>query len=62
LESSERQTRQSISQTFQHWKADADLAGLRDQPALSKLPNDEQEACRALWAHVDHLLKKPRDG
>jgi hypothetical protein len=42
---------------LQHWKADADLAGLRD-PAT--LPEDEQKACRALWAEVDALLAKVR--
>jgi len=52
------QARQSIPQTLQHWKADADLAGLRDQAALAKLPADEQKACRAVWAEVDALLAK----
>ena len=58
---------QAISQTFQHWKADTDLAGLRDPDALARLPADEQKACRALWAEVDALLAKvqgtnPRSG
>ena len=51
----------SIAQTLQHWKADPDLAGLRDPAALAKLPEDEQNACRALWAEVDALLTKARD-
>jgi hypothetical protein len=38
-----------------------DLAGLRDEVALAKLPVDEQKACRALWAEVDALLKKAQD-
>jgi hypothetical protein len=37
------------------------LAGLRDEAALAKLPEDEQEACRALWAEVDALLTKARE-
>jgi hypothetical protein len=49
------------SQTLQHWKAVPDLAGLRDETALAKLPEDEQRACRALWAEVEALLKKARD-
>ncbi len=61
LESGPPQARQSISETLQHWKADRDLAGLRDPAALGKLPEDEQKACRALWAEVDALLKKARD-
>ena len=48
----------AISKTLQLWKADTDLAGLRVESALSKLPDDEQKACRALWAEVDALLAK----
>ena len=51
---------QAITQTLQQWKADTDLAGLRDAPALAKLPDDEQKACRALWSEVDSLLAKSR--
>jgi len=52
------QVRQSIQQALQHWKVDTDLAGLRDAAALAKLPENEQKACRALWAEVDALLAK----
>jgi serine/threonine-protein kinase len=61
LESRPPQSRASIDQTLQRWKADADLAGLRDPAALGKLPEYEQKACRALWVEVDALLKKARD-
>jgi tetratricopeptide (TPR) repeat protein len=61
LASGPSQVRQSISQTLQHWKADSDLAGLREEAALAKLPDDGRTACRALWAEVDALLKKARD-
>jgi len=44
--------------TLQHWKADPDLAGIRDGSALAKLPEDERKTCRALWAEVEVLLKK----
>jgi tetratricopeptide (TPR) repeat protein len=54
------QARQSVAQTLQHWKADLDLAGMRDPAALAKLPEAEQNACRALWAEVDALLAKAR--
>jgi serine/threonine-protein kinase len=50
------QARQSIPATLQHWKADPDLAGLRDPNALKQLAEAEQSACRALWAEVDALL------
>jgi eukaryotic-like serine/threonine-protein kinase len=55
---SQSQIRDRAPQILQHWKADADLGGLRDEPELAKLPADEQKACRALWAEVDALLAK----
>jgi tetratricopeptide (TPR) repeat protein len=51
-----------VSQQLQHWKADTDLAGIRDETAIKALPDGEQEACRALWAEVDALLAKARAG
>jgi tetratricopeptide (TPR) repeat protein len=51
-----------VSQTLQHWKADTDLAGIRDETAIKALPDDEQKACRALWSEVDALLAKARAG
>jgi serine/threonine-protein kinase len=56
------QVQQSIPKTLQHWKADPDLAALRDPAALTKLPADERKACRALWAEVAALLAKARGG
>jgi len=61
LEKAPPAARQSISQTLQHWKADSDLAGLRDAALLAKLPEAEQKVCRAFWAEVDALLKKAGD-
>jgi serine/threonine-protein kinase len=60
LASGPPQARQHVAQTLQHWKADPDLAGLREPAALAKLPEAEQNACRALWAEVDALLAKAR--
>ena len=62
LESGPPQARPFIAQTLQHWKADPDLAGLRDPAALAELPEDEQKACRALWADVDALLARVQGG
>ena len=47
-----------VVETLRHWQDDRDLAGLRDEPALKRLPQEEQKAYRALWAEVDGLLKK----
>jgi hypothetical protein len=47
-----------VVQALRHWKEDPDLAGLRDEAALKALPEDEQKACRPLWADVYNLLEK----
>jgi Flp pilus assembly protein TadD len=47
-----------VGQRLQHWKADSDLAGIRDETTFKALPDDERKACRALWAEVDELLAK----
>jgi len=47
-----------VAKTLQHWKADADLAGVLDADALAKLPEPERVAWRALWDEVDSLLSK----
>jgi tetratricopeptide (TPR) repeat protein len=56
------EARATVRPTLEHWKADPDLAGLRDATALAMLPDDEQTACRALWAEVEALLQKIREG
>jgi hypothetical protein len=56
------QVRPALVTTLQHWKADPDLAGIREGPALAQLPADEQKACRALWAEVDALRAQARAG
>jgi serine/threonine-protein kinase len=57
-DSGPRQARPFLIKTLQHWKADPDLASLRDQVALAKLPQEEQDACQALWTEVETLLAK----
>jgi serine/threonine-protein kinase len=47
-----------VHATLAHWKADSDLAGLRDPDALAKLPEVERAECLKLWADVDALLKR----
>ena len=45
-------------QQLQHWQCDPDLAGLREEAALAKLPPAEREGCRKLWAEVAACLKQ----
>jgi serine/threonine-protein kinase len=60
VESGPSEARAAVVQTLQHWKADLDLAGIRDSASLAKLPEAKQKACRAHWAEVDTLLAKAR--
>ena len=54
--------RQGARRALDHWKSDPDLAGIRNEAAVKSLPDDEQRACRALWAEVDRILgaNRPR--
>jgi hypothetical protein len=47
-----------IRQALQGWQHDANLAGIRDPAAVAKVPPDEREECKKLWADVAALLKK----
>jgi tetratricopeptide (TPR) repeat protein len=44
---------------MEHWREDSDLAGVRDPPALTKLPEAERAAWLKLWSDVNDLLKRP---
>jgi tetratricopeptide (TPR) repeat protein len=59
-ETGKPEARAQVSETLRHWKADTDLAGIRDETAIKALPDDEQTSCRALWADVEALLAKAR--
>jgi Tfp pilus assembly protein PilF len=43
------------------WQKDPDLAGLRDQGAVDKLPAAERAAWGTFWAEVDALLRRLRE-
>jgi hypothetical protein len=58
LASAKPQAGAIVPQTLSHWQKDADLAGIRDKEAVTKLPAEEQAACHSLWADVAALLKK----
>jgi serine/threonine-protein kinase len=46
-----------VRRTLQHWQKDADLASLRGEAALAKVPAAEREGWYKLWAEVDALLR-----
>jgi hypothetical protein len=47
-----------VQKTLAGWQRDPDLAGVRSDAALDKLPQAEQEAWRLLWADVGKTLAK----
>jgi tetratricopeptide (TPR) repeat protein len=57
-ESGKPEDRTIIPPTLRYWQRDPALVGVRDAHALAKLPAEEQEACRQLWAEVAALQKK----
>jgi serine/threonine-protein kinase len=52
--------RAAIRRVLEHWRADPDLAGVRDGAELAKLPDEEHRAWLALWEDVGTLLEKAR--
>jgi serine/threonine-protein kinase len=58
LDRDPKQFRAAVTKTLQHWQTDADLAGLRDQDALAKLPQTERAECNKLWADIGALLAR----
>jgi eukaryotic-like serine/threonine-protein kinase len=44
-------------EVLQHWRSDTDLAGIGDRDDEAKLPADQREACRQLWADVADVLR-----
>ncbi len=44
-----------------HWRADPDLAGLRDPAALDRMPEAERQECRRLLSELDALLYRLKD-
>jgi serine/threonine-protein kinase len=56
LDSGQAADRAAVQATMRHWQQDSDLAGIRDEAALARLPPQEREACRRLWADVAALL------
>jgi eukaryotic-like serine/threonine-protein kinase len=47
-----------VQKTLTHWRADPDLAGLRESSALDKLSADERKECLALWKEVADVLNR----
>jgi tetratricopeptide (TPR) repeat protein len=55
------QIRAAVQSKLGRWQQDNDLASVRDEKALAKLPADEQPGWRRLWADVEQTLAKARE-
>ncbi len=53
-------TKVQLQTTLQHWQRDTDLASVRDEAALARLPETERTAWQQLWTDVAATLKKAR--
>jgi eukaryotic-like serine/threonine-protein kinase len=62
VESGTPRFRAFIVLNLQNWQKDTDLAGIRDEAELAKLPEVEREALRSLWADVEALRVKAGGG
>ena len=60
LDGGEPDDRALLRKLLEHWKADRDLACVRDEAGLAKLPEAERRAWQTLWTDVETLLKKAR--
>jgi hypothetical protein len=58
LDSGKPEDRATTIRTLTDWGKDPDLTGVRDQGELEKLPEDERQAWRQLWADVAALLQR----
>ena len=58
LEGGPAEVKATIAPTLEHWTADADLAGIRDEKELAKLSEKERADFKQLWKDVDQLLTK----
>ncbi len=58
VDDSDPKVRVAIYHVLTRWKADSNLAGVRNEAEIAKLPEDERQAWRGLWKDVDNLLKK----
>jgi serine/threonine protein kinase/Flp pilus assembly protein TadD len=56
LRAGRRPGSQSAGEALKTWQTDDALSGVRDEAALEKLPADERERWRRLWADLDVAL------
>jgi hypothetical protein len=58
LDPDDSKARAAVAGTLRYWQQDPDLAGVRDEAALARLPDAERADWSALWDAVGRLLKR----
>ena len=58
LDSGDPNARAEVAPTLRHWQQDPDLAGVRGEAAIARLPEAERADWKAIWDRVAELLKK----
>jgi hypothetical protein len=58
LDLDQPEARRQITGSIESWKADPDLAGVRDPRTLEALPDDERDGWRTFWSDADALLAR----
>ena len=43
---------------MQYWRSDGDLAGVRGNDALARIPAEERKEWERFWAEVDALIRR----
>jgi WD40 repeat protein len=57
----EPHVQEKVGDTLAHWKEGTDLAGIRDEKELARLPEEERKEWQSLWTDVDVLLTQIRE-
>ena len=60
LDKGEAAVRDTVREVLEYWKADPNLAAVREPARIAELPDGERPAWRALWADVEALLNNTR--
>jgi eukaryotic-like serine/threonine-protein kinase len=58
VDDGDARARNAAAKALRHWQEDPDLAGVRSDDALTKLPGEQRTAWHTLWAEFDVLLKR----
>jgi tetratricopeptide (TPR) repeat protein len=53
--------RKAAQAALQRWQQDAELAFIRDEKELARLPAEEQRACKNFWVKVQALVRTARE-